>query len=384
MEIVPPAGTRTSRNYAFTLFSYVWEDILFLLQITCRGIIFQEELCPTTNQPHLQGFIRFDKAHTFDEAKNKFGADRQHVHLEMARSPSACVEYCRKGETRFGECYEEGDLTFQQGKSSELADCYDLIAQGTTFRELVKQYPLQCILHPNGIRFAKQHTDADAQPKWRPITVYAITGPSGCGKTRSVYECFDGVYKLARPTPGQPVWFGSYDNHKVLLIDDFYGWIPYAQLLHILDGYPLELDVKGTQVFATYDTVILTSNSTPHDWYPSIHPDGCSAALARRIHHWIRPVVGEPEGFFTYEFIKLNLTTTPCPFTGPLPRVPTAVSRNWNEPFRPPRRSNGYVDLSTIPDIDVGAIGSPSYQQRSPSFLGSSSSSFPRPGNHAP
>lgn len=344
-----------------------------LLALQCRGIIFQEEMCPETNRPHLQGFIRFNRALRMDEIKDLLGEDVKHIHLEMARAPAAAVEYCRKGETRFGECYEEGDLTFAQGKSSELADCYDLIAQGASFSQLVDQYPIQCILHPNGLQFAKFVTDAVRAPKWRSITVYAITGPSGCGKTRACYEHFEGVYKLPRPTNNGVVWFGGYDGHKTLLIDDFYGWLPYSHLLHILDGYPLINEKKGGHVVAEWDTVVITSNTTPHDWYSSAFPNGCPPALCRRIHHWIRPVVGEPDEFFTFELIRAAITTHPCPWGAPLPREPSSVSRNWNEPFRPPRqrRDDGTIDL-TLPLIPISPRSGRANSQRSTEFLGPS------------
>lgn len=362
-----PGTTRSSRNWCFTLFYYVWENITLLLALQCRGIIFQEEMCPQTNRPHLQGFIRFNRALRMDEIKDLLGEDMQHIHLEMARAPAKAIEYCRKGETRFGECYEEGDLSFQQGKSSELADCYDLIAQGASYREIVQQYPLQCILHPNGIRFARDYSQEP--DTWRDVKVYAITGPSGAGKTRAVYKHFSGIYKMPRPSTNGVVWFGSYDGHETLLIDDFYGWIAYSQLLHILDGYPLECEIKGGFQLARWKNVVITSNTTPHDWYSSAFPNGCPPALARRIHHWIRPVEGEPEEFFTFELISNALAVEPCPYGPPLPRGPTAVSRNWNEPFRPPRRVDGLIDLS-LPSIPLSPRSSVPNPERSPIVLG--------------
>lgn len=311
-----PATTRTSRNWCFTLFGYFFECIEHLLAINCRGIIFQEEMCPTTGQPHLQGFIRFEKGISMQQVKKLFGEERQHVHLEQARAPLEAVEYCRKGETRMGECYEEGDLTFEQGKSHALQECLDDIYSGMSLRDLVANHGIACIQHPRGIQFAQYWTNVSTSPSWRAINVYCLTGRSGAGKTRSVFASFPRVYKLDRSASAGSIWFDGYDGEEVLLIDDFYGWIPYGQLLNLLDGYPVRLDVKGGFTYAKWTTVVITSNASPHQWYPRQHPDGATPALCRRIHHWL-----SIDDDTSSTVIDTFLTVTPCAFGGPIPRT---------------------------------------------------------------
>lgn len=367
--------SKSSRNWSFTLFYYVWEDIEALVGLTCRGIIFQEEMCPTSGRPHLQGFVRFDRGVTMMEVKRLFGAERDHVHLEPARNPFALVNYCRKGETRMGECYEEGDLSFEQGKSSELADACDALINGASFRDLVRDYTLQCVRHSRGLQFIKQYADAARMESWRQVTVYVITGPSGVGKTRSVYECFDGIYKLTRPASDGNVWFGSYDGHRTLFIDDFYGWIPYSSLLHILDGYPLELPIKGGFMHAVYDTVVITSNDSPHEWYRGLFST-CSPALARRIHHWIRPSV-DRDPFFDHQLISLALRAKPCPYGPPMPREPTAVSENFRD--IPARRAARQVGDERLIPLEPHWPGSVTQQQRDAVLLGPPDQPQPSP-----
>jgi len=70
--------------------------------------------------------------------------------------------------------------------------------------------------------------------------------------------------------------------HKSIIIDEFYGWIPWAFLLRLLDVYPLQLPVKGGFVPAHYDRVYITSNKSPLDWYTK-EKVGSFAPLLRRI-----------------------------------------------------------------------------------------------------
>lgn len=331
-----------SRNWCFTLFNYVWENIVFLLSIQCRGIIFQEEMCPTTNMPHLQGFIRFDRAMELQRIKALLGPEYNHIHLEPSVSPSAAVEYCRKGETRMGECYEEGDLIFEQGKSSALEDCYEAVRNGSSYRQLVEEFGIQCILHARGIQFAKFWLDTPTN--FRKLNNLAITGHSDVGKTRAVYESFPRVYKLDRSASSGSIWFDGYDGEETLLIDDFYGWIPYGQLLNILDGYPLRLDIKGAHTWAKWTSVIITSNKSPHLWYHKEYTSGCTPALARRLHHWL--TVDEHT---TLEEISTFLTVKPNPYGPPIGREYSATSINWVEPagvVDPSRRNGTNVPFS--------------------------------------
>ena len=51
-------------------------------------------------------------------------------------------------------------------------------------------------------------------------------------------------------------------------------------MLKVLDRYPLSLPVKNGFTPALYDTVIITSNKPPHEWYRK-----GLGALARRIQY---------------------------------------------------------------------------------------------------
>jgi hypothetical protein len=65
----------------------------------------------------------------------------------------------------------------------------------------------------------------------------------------------------------------------VVIIDEFYGWLPYDLLLRLCDRYPLLLETKGGQVQCSANTVIITSNLNPSQWYKNVY----HKALYRRI-----------------------------------------------------------------------------------------------------
>lgn len=279
-----PDPARTSRNWVFTLFHYTWEMVCALLDASVRGIVFQEEVCPTTGHRHLQGFCRFKKGVTKRQAYAALttGPDMAHLWLRPARAPAAAVEYCRKGETRDGETWEEGDLEFTQGKSNRMIEAVDMLMEGHRIGEVTLEYPEQFFLHDRGFQSLRAQVLCRAIPTWRPVRVLVLYGHSGVGKTRAAYEYDAGLYSLARGTAGT-VWFSHYDGESTLLLDDFYGWIPYSELLTLFDGYRRRLDTKGGHSYGAWTTVIVTSNDPPEAWYNKLFPSGCPPALARRI-----------------------------------------------------------------------------------------------------
>lgn len=283
-EHAEPAASRASRNWVFTLFHYTWEMVCALLDASVRGIIFQEEVCPTTGHRHLQGFARFKKGVTKAQAYGTLAsrADMAHLWLRPAIAPAAAVEYCRKGETRDGETWEEGDLEFTQGKSNRMIECVNMLMEGARIGEVAREYPEQYFLHARGFEALRAQVNLSTIPAWRTVSVYVIHGRSGAGKTRAAYQHDPGLYQLARGST-DACWFNGYDGQATLLLDDFYGWIRYSELLHLLDGYPYRLDIKGGFAYANWTTVIITSNDPPEGWYSRAFPSGVPPALARRI-----------------------------------------------------------------------------------------------------
>lgn len=280
----------------FTFFYYLFEDIERLLDLvpsSARGIIFQEELTPTTSIPHLQGFVRFARGKDFSSVKRLLsGSDiSTHIHIGIVtRTPEKVVQYCKKDESRFGETYEAGDLSFQQGKSNELTEAVRMIQEGHKLIEVAAEFPTSFVLHERGLRALGTLMRSADTPVRKELKCVLLYGKSGAGKTRACFEALDSIYVLDKIQEGG-IWFDGYDSHRVLIIDDFYGWMPYATLLRLLDVYPIRLPIKGGFAHADYEYVVLTSNYHPAEWYREW---GLTDALFRRIHSSLHVTAGMP------------------------------------------------------------------------------------------
>ena len=337
-----------SRNWQFTMNYYVGKCIHHLLELNYRGLIFQEETAPTTGTPHLQGFIRFHGPKLGSEVKALFctgDCDHQNtVHLEIAHHPEALVEYCRKGETRTGECYEEGDMTFEQGARKDWAELKDYCLTAPSFSEVLEQFPRECIMYERGIQRILTEAQRKLQPSWRDVRVYVIYGPTGYGKTRAAYEFDPDLYAVASPDAPGNVWFDDYKGQKTLLLDDFYGWIPYRSILRLLDGRPIRCQVKGSHCYPCWTTVVITSNDSPHKWYSHKFPSGCPPALCRRLNKGGVASMEQYKGDKLVELLRRGKRLDPI-----VPSSATAASPNFADITYDAR-----TDTHTAPPAPVG------------------------------
>jgi len=108
-------------------------------------------------------------------------------------------------------------------------------------------------------------------------------GSTGGGKTRKAHELAkaDGgdVYIKSDSTK----WFDGYDGHEIAILDDIReGWMPYNDLLTLLDPYPKRVEVKGGWRQWKPRLIILTCPFEPINFLdPLVRPKSASASLGR-------------------------------------------------------------------------------------------------------
>ena len=255
------AALGRARGICWTLYDY--EPYLPELELElCRYIVYGKEICPNTKRPHLQGFIYHDNAHYLQS----FSARYNNMHVEKMRgTPQEASAYCKKD----GDFTERGDLP-KQGKRTDWGLALEqLKTQDVT--DVVEQQPqlLPCQ------RALREYKNLLLKPKHRDVTVIVLYGEAGTGKTRYAYDNYPDIYSKPR---GE--WWDGYTGQKAILLDDYYGYLPYCELLRVLDRYPYQVPYKGGFTQAQWDTVIITSNKDPTLWYKDM---GLTEALRRRL-----------------------------------------------------------------------------------------------------
>ena len=43
-------------------------------------------------------------------------------------------------------------------------------------------------------------------------------------------------------------WWDNYAQEEIIILDEFYGWLPYCEMLRLLDRYPCQVETKGGSI----------------------------------------------------------------------------------------------------------------------------------------
>lgn len=254
------------RNFCFTINNYITFHAMEELKKISKFLIYGKEV-GESGTPHLQGYCELLKRTRF----NKIKAIIPTAHIEPRKGTSTQArDYCAKD----GEFTEYGVLS-KPGKRNDIEEVYFLAKDGASDIEIGEAHPRTYAKYYKAvdrIRFNYARTDN----KFEKIEVLVIIGPSGSGKTKAAYATDPDLYRLSQ---GDQIWWDGYQAQETVLIDDFYGWIKYGNLLQLLDGYKYQLPIKGGFTWKRWKRVIITSNESPEKWYTK----GLTPALDRRI-----------------------------------------------------------------------------------------------------
>lgn len=233
--------------------------------------IFQHEV-GEEGTPHIQGYLEFDKQQTMGGLKRLHNS----VHWEKRRgNQQQAVDYCSKEDTRVSGPYEFG-IKKQQGKRSDLDAAKAVLDAGGDVLDIADSDFTAYLKYNKGFdRYKREITKAR---NWQ-MEVLVFWGPPGTGKTRKAFEEHpDAFFK----PDGD--WWDGYTGQDTVVIDDFYGGLPWSFLLKLLDRYPLLVPFKGGFHQFISKRIIFTSNVDIDQWYDFIgKPKMKVDALKRRI-----------------------------------------------------------------------------------------------------
>lgn len=266
------------RRWCFTDFALLSE-----YRFTSQGVrfaIWQLEECPDSGKWHYQGYIELLAPRNFEFLKKHYFHNSTSFR-KCDGNQKQNIDYCTKTETRLAGPWKYGTPA-EPGQRKDLQELVEKVKNGSSDVDLLDESTLPA--------FAKYYKFVDRvrsavlfekSKTFRKVETFVLIGPAGTGKTKTVFERekIDGVYTLSLDT-NNAAWFDGYTGQKTLLIDEFYGWLKYSDLLRILDGYQYRLNIKGSTSWALWDKVFITSNKSPDLWYPNM---GLSDALRRRI-----------------------------------------------------------------------------------------------------
>lgn len=257
---------------------------------------------PGDGRHHWQGYMELITEDASDRkplayVKEVLGDNRAHIE-ERIGSQALAIKYCSKETTRL-----PGTAPIQWGtpRSSKQGRRTDLLEVIADVKDGMALSTIR-LKHAEQVSRSFQWTNAIvadhirlSAPINRDIVVTVYWGPPGVGKTRRVYhEAGGDPYQVAIPSDPHKIWWDGYETQDAILIDDFYGWISYPLMLHLLDRWKYRLEVKGSTTYPYWTKVYITSNKPPEEWWPNTDVGALWRRLNGGIHHmvqdWVPPV----------------------------------------------------------------------------------------------
>lgn len=256
----------------------VAEGTFWELADKCDGIVGQLE-CGEAGNYHLQFCAYFAQRKRGSWVKSHFC---ELAHFERCIDIPAARNYVTKEESRVAGPWERDFPTVGPGRRSDLDELKESLDEGLSIREISERHFGSFLRYERGIT---AYITMHSTPRSWEMDVRVFWGDTGLGKTRGVYEYAQTmgleVYPLAQNYNGGVVWWDDYHGQDIVLIDDFYGWLPISYLLKLLDRYPFLIRSRsGHSQFSSHH-IFITSNTDPSSWYPNA-PEEVRAALRRR------------------------------------------------------------------------------------------------------
>ena len=253
-------------------------ELRWVMDERIQYLIYQKEQ-GESGTPHFQGYVEFTSRVTFRQAKTVI---HERAHLERRRGNAVQArDYCKKEDGRLDGPWEFGTGDFSglrqstAGERTDLSTIRDLLIAGRPERDIADEFFSQwCRYHA---AFRRYRLMCLSHRSWKTRTT-VVVGPPGTGKSKYAMDLHPSAYWKQRS-----IWWDNYEAHDAVVIDDFYGWMPYDTLLRLCDRYPLLIETKGGQTIFLAKTIIITSNNTPAQWYKNVN----LKTFIRRVDLWI-------------------------------------------------------------------------------------------------
>ena len=287
---------RQSRHWAFTS----WSDSPPKFDKDVMDYICYQQEETQEGKKHWQGYCMLPGyGQRLAVVKRMFGPG---VHVEPKRigtTKNQIREYTRKADSAVPDTWREFGNFDEPGAhsanpDSDYAQAVGMIMAGEKMSTVAERFPKTVAKNHAGFKALQFQFMLGGRPDDVPKTVKVFWGETRTGKTFAAKKYVDehhpgSTYWLK--TSKANLWFDGYERDSCIVIDDFEGQMTIDNFLHLTDRYAGRhtWQIKGGHTRLYHNTVIITSNSHPDNWFRDEHHNKRAAARARitSIEHFL-------------------------------------------------------------------------------------------------
>jgi len=225
--------------------------------------------------PHLQGYVnlRREKKRTLHALKKELWGKR--AHLERARSTDTDNnKYCGKEK----DVWTHG-TPVRQGQRSDLDEVRVRLDGPDSMKSIARDHISTWMRYGRMMEAYRALPETETKRDFKTHVIVLIGG-TGTGKTRYCTEraasIGGGLFERMRGD-----YWDGYNGQRCVIIDDFYGWIKYDEMLRLCDRYGMRVHRKGSMVVFNSTHIFITSNRPVEHWYSFVGYTG--KELLRRV-----------------------------------------------------------------------------------------------------
>jgi hypothetical protein len=235
---------------------------------------------------HWQLVVGYKQTVRLSAVRKSFGP----AHAELTRSDAA-LDYVWKDETAVpGSRFELGKPGFKRNDKRDWDGIWESAVSGSIL-------DIDAATRVQHYRTLKQIRVDHLVPAGVDRTIFVYWGATGTGKS---HRAWAEAGTSAFPKDPRTKFWDGYQSHRNVVMDEFRGGIDIAHILRWFDKYPVIVEVKGASVSLCAESIWITSNIDPRNWYPDLDPETLKALLRRlKITH----MIGNP--------FKANLPANP-------------------------------------------------------------------------
>lgn len=273
--------TGRHRAYIFVVNNYTEDHLQFYKNEVptdprVRYLIVGKEVCPKTKTPHLQGYIYYTDALSFDACIAFLTDDKRfpqpHIEASLGSalsnrkySSKECVLIEHGTPPRPGKPTDSDENP--TGLNAALAALQAKINDGASWEQLLEEdFALTCRYRGT----PKEYCTVVSNRKQRKAPkVYILWGKTGCGKSHWIDACFGrGRQTYWVQSSRSRTWWNGYSQQRAVVFDDFEPRNMDQQAFKTLvDKFAARVEPKGDMINFTSEWIVFSSNEDPKTWY---------------------------------------------------------------------------------------------------------------------